>query len=198
MKLLHLSDTHGQHKKLTSLPNADIIVHSGDFTFGGSENEAIDFMTWFCDLPYRHKIFISGNHDMCMYRTSIEGLPDNVHYLCNTGVEIEGIKFYGVPLFMEDVNEGNIDRMIDDIPVDVNVLVTHQPPFGYCDEWNKRHCGNKHLRNKVQEMPSLKSVLFGHQHGASKVVIAGGVTFSNASVLDCQYNMVAKPRLLKL
>ena len=31
------------------------------------EQEAIDFMNWFCDLDYPHKIFICGNHDDCLY-----------------------------------------------------------------------------------------------------------------------------------
>lgn len=56
MTILHLSDTHSQHRWLTQLPEADILVHSGDFTMNGSEQEAIDFMNWFCDLPYPHKI----------------------------------------------------------------------------------------------------------------------------------------------
>ena len=67
MRILHISDTHGKHHELPLLPDADIIVHSGDFTFAGSEAEAYDFINWFCDLPYQHKIFIAGNHDMCMY-----------------------------------------------------------------------------------------------------------------------------------
>ena len=33
MKILHISDTHGRHEELTNLPNADIVVHSGDFCF---------------------------------------------------------------------------------------------------------------------------------------------------------------------
>ena len=37
----------------------------------GSEQEAIDFMNWFCDLPYPHKIFICGNHDACLYGSKI-------------------------------------------------------------------------------------------------------------------------------
>ena len=52
MKILHLSDTHGYHRKLADLPPADVIVHSGDFTMTGSQEEAIDFLNWFCDLPY--------------------------------------------------------------------------------------------------------------------------------------------------
>ena len=55
MTILHISDTHSQHRRLTQLPDADILVHSGDFTMNGSEQEAIDFMNWFCDLPYPTK-----------------------------------------------------------------------------------------------------------------------------------------------
>ena len=83
MKLLHISDTHGLHNELKHLPDADILVHSGDFTLDGKEQEALDFINWLCDLPHRHKIFIAGNHDLCMYDAGINGLPDNVHYLKN-------------------------------------------------------------------------------------------------------------------
>lgn len=102
MTILHISDTHGLHNQLTNLTAADVIVHSGDFTLGGSEKEAIEFMQWFCDLPYKHKVFVAGNHDMCMYGADkVEGLPENVHYLCNSSVIIDGIKFYGMLMFME-------------------------------------------------------------------------------------------------
>lgn len=95
MKILHISDTHGCHRRLHDLPQADIVVHSGDFTMNGSEQEALDFMNWFCDLPYPQKIFICGNHDECLYGATIDRLDGNVHYLCNSGIEIEGLKFYG-------------------------------------------------------------------------------------------------------
>lgn len=67
MKILHLSDTHNCHHRLRDLPEADVVVHSGDFCMAGSEQEALDFLNWFCDLPYKHKIFICGNHDDCLY-----------------------------------------------------------------------------------------------------------------------------------
>ena len=92
MRILHISDTHSKHRELPPLPNADNIIHSGDFTFAGSENEAYDFINWFCDLPFQHKIFIAGNHDLCMYGAdSIDGLPNNVHYLCNNSIEISNV-----------------------------------------------------------------------------------------------------------
>ena len=131
MKILHLSDTHGQHKNLRSLPEADVIVHSGDFTFAGSEEEAYDFMDWFCNLPYEHKVFIAGNHDMCMYGADhIGGLSKNVHYLNSNSVVIDGMKFYGIPMFMEDCMDGKLDMLIQNIPDDIDVLVTHMPPKG--------------------------------------------------------------------
>ena len=58
MRILHLSDTHGCHRRLRELPEADVVVHSGDFCMVGTEEEAIDFMNWFCDLPYKHKILL--------------------------------------------------------------------------------------------------------------------------------------------
>ena len=61
MRIVHISDTHNRHRQLTKLPEGDVIVHSGDFTMAGTEAEALDFMEWFCDLPYRHKVFIAGN-----------------------------------------------------------------------------------------------------------------------------------------
>ena len=199
MRILHISDTHSKHRELLPLPDANIIVHSGDFTFAGSEDEAKDFINWFCDLPYGHKIFIAGNHDMCMYgAVSIEGLPNNVYYLCNNRIEIGDVIFYGIPLFMEDLIDGSFDRVIGDIPECTNVLITHQTPYGICDEFNCRHCGDKVLREKIDKLPLLKCHLFGHQHDANSMIIHDGITFSNAAVLDCQYNLIAKPRVIEL
>lgn len=76
----------------------------------GTEDEAIDFINWFCDLPYAHKIFIAGNHDDCLYGAKIEGLENNTHYLCKSGIVIDGIKFFGVPMFMEDRINGIEDQ----------------------------------------------------------------------------------------
>ena len=56
MRILHLSDTHSQHRQLKNLPKADLIIHSGDASENGTESEILDFLDWFCDLDYRHKI----------------------------------------------------------------------------------------------------------------------------------------------
>lgn len=192
MTILHISDTHGQHTKLANLPAADVIVHSGDFTFGGSEQEAIDFMQWFCDLPYKHKVFIAGNHDMCMYGADkIECLSENVYYLCNSSVDIDGVKFYGMPMFMVDVMDGTYDKLISAIPDGTDVLVTHQPPYGILDggEYHGKqdfHYGDYKLYAKVLDVkPKLH--LFGHDHNVYGFEEHFGTVFSNAAVVDSHY-----------
>lgn len=42
MELLQISDTHNRHQCLTNLPEADVIVHCGDFTDFGTEQEVLD------------------------------------------------------------------------------------------------------------------------------------------------------------
>ena len=51
MRIIHLFDTHGQHELIKYLPEADVIIHSGDITFTGSKNEVVDFLEWFIELP---------------------------------------------------------------------------------------------------------------------------------------------------
>lgn len=200
--ILHLSDTHGQHKNLKSLPEADVIVHSGDFTFAGSEEEAYDFMNWFCNLPYKHKIFIAGNHDMCMYGADhIDGLSRNVHYLYNNSVVIDGIKFYGIPMFMEDCMDGKLDVFINNIPDDTDVLITHMPPKGICDlaDYGKgpEHRGNATLAELLKKLHPVCH-LFGHEHDAYGKTIKENVIYSNACVVDSRYNLINKPTIINI
>ena len=181
MKIIHLSDTHGKHHQLMDLPEADVIVHTGDFCDEGTLEEAEDFIHWFCDLPYQHKIFIAGNHDNCLYGTKIEGLPDNVHYLCNESVTINGIKFYGVPMFLQDDLDGKFSELYNQIPYDTDVLLTHQPPFSILDESDGVHLGDHDLYKRVIEIMPIFH-LFGHIHYEKETnYIFHRIRFSNAA-----------------
>ncbi len=186
MKILHLSDTHGCHRRLKDLPEADVVVHSGDFCMVGSEQEAIDFLNWFCDLPYAHKIFICGNHDDCLYGANIDGLDENVHYLCNSGVTIDGMKFYGVPMFMGDCITDRQNRNYANIPDDVDVLITHTPPYGVLDFDDEINYGSEELLQRVSEInPRLH--LFGHIHRQHGLTDNGITRFSNGAIMNEDY-----------
>ena len=197
MKILHISDTHGCHHRLRDLPEADVVVHSGDFTMGGSQEETLDFLNWFCDLPHRHKIFICGNHDDCLYGANIEGLDDNVHYLCNSGVEIDGVQFYGVPMFMGDCITDRQSRNYARIPADTDVLITHCPPYDILDFDDNINYGDKELLERVSAV-APRFHLFGHihaQHGRSEI---GPTTFSNAAIMSDRYDFLQTPEIILL
>ena len=134
MRILHISDTHGEHNNITHLPPADIIIHSGDISMNGSCDEIDDFIEWFSSLDYKHKLFIGGNHDEALSERDAKDiqqcLPDNCHYLYNSGIVIEGIKFWGVPYFVIDNIDGTYQQAIEEIPRDIDVLITHCPPLG--------------------------------------------------------------------
>lgn len=185
MKILQISDTHNKHQQLTNLPAADVIVHCGDFTEQGTEEETLDFLNWLIELPYKHKIFITGNHDLCLWDAeNIEELPDNVHFLQDRGCEIEGIKFFGLAY--------NHPETL--IPNDLDVLVTHEPPVMILDESSGVHWGNAPLRKRVLEIKP-KFHLFGHAHNAFGTEKHNDIVFSNGALLDDNYNIRNKPKV---
>lgn len=194
MKILHLSDTHNCHHRLRDLPEADVVVHSGDFCMVGTEQEALDFFNWFCDLPYKHKIFTCGNHDDCLYGANIDGLPDNVHQLSNSGIEIDGVKFYGVPMFMEDCITKRQSRNYEKIPGDTDILITHSPAYGILDYDDGINYGSEELLDKISTL-SLKAHLFGHIHAQHGIKEQNGVIFSNGAIMNADYTILSTPNI---
>ena len=185
LKILQISDTHNRHQQLTNLPAADVIVHCGDFTDNGTEKEVIEFLNWFIELSYAHKIFVIGNHDLCLWDAErIEELPDNIHFLQDRSCEIEGVKFFGLAY--------NHPEAL--IPDDVDVLVTHEPPAMILDESNNTHWGNISLRNRVFQVKP-KYHLFGHAHESYGTKKLDGIIFSNGACLDDFYHLHKSPKL---
>lgn len=193
MKICCISDTHNLHKQLGELPDADILVHCGDITMAGSEGEAMNFMNWFFDLPHKYKIFVGGNHDFCLYGAKINGLPDNCYYLDGESIEIEGLKFHGIPLFMEEIMDGTYDKLIDNIPTDTDVLITHQPPTDIFSG----DFGDYFLTKKVNQIKPQYH-LFGHAHEQYGKIKMGKTTYVNAALVSNHYEMLFKPILIEL
>ena len=188
MTILHISDTHGLHNRLGELPSADVLVHSGDFTNSGTEQETLDFINWLILRPYQHKIFVVGNHDLCLWDAeAIEDLPENLHFLQDRSVEIEGVKFFGL-------GYNHPERLI---PEGVDVVVTHEPPVMILDESSGRHWGNAMLRNRIAEV-GPRYHLFGHAHEGHGKLVAGGTHYFNSSLLDDRGRMVYKPQMISV
>lgn len=198
--LLHLSDTHGKHRELGTLPPADILVHSGDCSDDGAD--CGDFLKWIQDLPYAHKIIVPGNHDLYWYgKTAADMRTDQadrtVHILSYDSVCLMGLKFYGLPMFIPDILSGAYFRFIENIPQDTDILISHEPPLGILDrpkgQFLKPYPSHMELTKRVQEIRP-RYHLFGHEHDAYGILKQDGTVFSNAALLDRHYVLQRAPR----
>jgi predicted phosphodiesterase len=55
VRIVCISDTHGQHAKL-SVPAGDVLIHAGDFmAFGDTPKEIVDFNHWLALKQNSHK-----------------------------------------------------------------------------------------------------------------------------------------------
>ena len=200
MKLVFLSDTHNQHQKLTrQIPLGDVLVHCGDFTNRGTAIEVLSFLEWYGNLPHKHKIFIAGNHDFFfedITKDTIESvLPNNVIYLENSGIEINGINFWGSPsqpIFFDwafNKTHEELKKTWSKIPVDTDVLITHCPPHQILDKTNNGlNVGCKALKERL-EIINPKINVFGHIHEAYGIEKQNETTFINASIVDENYKL---------
>ena len=181
-----------------------MIIHGGDVSRMGKVHEVEDFIHWFTSLDYKHKVFIAGNHDFYFEDYSMnfiqKKLPSDCHYLCNTGVELEGINIWGSPItprffdwaFNEDRGKP-IQKYWNKIPNNTDILITHGPPNGILDKTTSNiNAGCEDLLKTVNKLKP-KFHLFGHIHEAYGKETLTETTFINGSLLDINYNMVNLP-----
>lgn len=208
MNIITFADTHLCHKEVIGFKekelytsNADMIICAGDFCNTGEIGDVIRFNNWFFQLPHKYKILIAGNHDRIF-----ELQPDvaqvflnkNIIYLQDEEVIIEGIKFYGTPWQLPFNNwafnlpEEELDKKFSKIPNDVDVLITHSPPYGILDSIPSRsNLGSKSLLKHVLRI-TPKVHIFGHIHGGYGMWRdeENNIVFINASVLDEDYRLI--------
>jgi Icc-related predicted phosphoesterase len=203
MKFVAISDTHGKHQKLI-LPKGDVIIHAGDVSSKGQENEIVDFLKWFSALDFEYKIFIAGNHDFYFERqknTIIQQLiPSNIIYLNDSSTKIQGISIWGSPIspwfynwaFNRHRGEA-IKKHWDKIPPNTDILITHGPAFGILDKTTRQDSvGCQDLLNKIKEIQP-KFHICGHIHEAYGHEKQNNTEYFNASILDENYNLKNKP-----
>ncbi|MFK7978501.1 MAG: metallophosphatase domain-containing protein [Saprospiraceae bacterium] len=203
MKIVAISDTHGLHNQL-QLPKGDMLLHSGDVAKRGSEQEIVAFLNWFSQQDFQYKIFIAGNHDFYFEETSAAAIadliPENVIYLNDSGVTIEGIHIWGSPVqprffdwaFNRD-RGADIDRHWQLIPENTDILLTHGPPQGILDKTSQGlEVGCEMLLTRIEQIQP-KYNIFGHIHEAYGQVTKNNIHFINASVVNLRYMVVNPP-----
>ncbi len=207
MRLVLISDTHRRHKDLV-LPEGDVLVHAGDLTERGTLHEVADALAWFSQQPHPHKVCIAGNHDFYFEeqpRLARRLVPRGVTYLQDSGVTIEGVRFWGSPVtpwFMDwafNRHPAGIGAYWSRIPGGTDVLITHGPPRGVLDKLDHAdgHVGCPQLLERVQKIQP-KVHVFGHIHEGYGQVEVGGTRFVNASTCDVRYQPKNAPVVVDL
>ena len=222
VRIVCVSDTHAMHDQVR-LPSGDILVHTGDFSMLGRENEVISFNNWLGKIPFRHKIIVAGNHEVTFdaeHRESLKnrfGFADNptsqemkalltnCTYLEDSGCEAEGLKFYGTPhqpVFYDwGFNRKSEERKIlfGKIPTGTDVVLCHGPPYKILDKCvDGCLAGCKILREELLTRVKPQLMAFGHIHEDHGTIKIDGTIFANSANCNYQYKCVQRPIVIDI
>ena len=206
VRVVHMSNSFAFLTKKSShafLPRGDILVHSGDFSLGGSDEEFARFDEWLRAVKhmYHYRLVVLGLRDVRRYGGDWEVmkalLPNATHVLCHEEVTVMGLRFYGCPWHwghdadysLRSCAPANTSGGFDDIPAGVHVLVTHGAAYGALDatgfDKDAAHLGSRELAAAVlRARPGLH--LHGHVCAGRGVSLPAGshpLTL-NSSVCD--------------
>jgi Icc-related predicted phosphoesterase len=199
MRIVAVADTHTFHDELV-VPDGDVFVHAGDMCRGGDLDELAEVARWINDLPHRTKIVVAGNHDRAFEDHHAEAralFGADVVYLQDAGVVVDGVRFWGSP-WQPAYNDWAFNLKTGEalaakwalFPDDIDVLITHGPPAGHGDGFNKhgpwpRPLGCADLLEAVRRRrPRLH--LFGHIHQDGGLTSDDGVVFVNCTTWECE------------
>lgn len=154
------SDTHGNHRQQQVPEDVDIVICAGDAVEDDLKGEEYDdFIEWFASLPARWKIFVPGNHELSfeLGQTDeiIKRMDEKGIIVLEDAVEdCDGVVIASI--------SGNAVIADKDIPDDIDIVVTHYPPYGILDE----EMGSVNILNFIMKAKP-KYHLFGHIHSTA-------------------------------
>jgi len=212
LNIWHISDTHTFHEMLTVPENIDIAIFSGDCS--NPQNtlqnsfEVLAFLKWFGQLPIKYKVFVAGNHDVSIERKVIfenDFIDNGIIHLWDKEVIIEGVKVYGSPYtpsfgfgWAFNKDRSKIHKVWEQIPEDVDIIVTHGPPKGILDLSYDRDnklemCGDLALKKRIKQL-NPKLVCFGHIHNCDNISNQGYVKLADHDTIYSNGSIVTDGR----
>lgn len=193
-----------------TIPDCDLLLFAGDL--GARERfytDAPDYRAWLYGLHERGilSIGVAGNHD---FDSEKWNLPWT--YLHNDHVTVQQptrLKVWGSPLsptfgqWAHMRPDADLAKVYAEIPEDVDVIVSHGPPFGFGDlAQGKVHAGSQSLTARLRrltidrEKPLL--VACGHIHEGYGICELGPLKIINGSYVDDRYQPGNPPIVIDL
>ncbi|KAI0150249.1 Metallo-dependent phosphatase-like protein [Xylariaceae sp. FL1272] len=191
-----ISDTHNATVKL---PKGDVLVHCGDLTNQGSFNELSKQLQWLEKVDFECKIVVAGNHDLTLdseffsqygdrFHNQIQQDPEKCQALIKeskalTYLEHESRTFklrspsgprtsfsvFGSPFNPRDDGGVQARALWDQIPLDIDVLITHGPALTHCDKARTNDLAGCELLQQAYWRVRPRIALCGHIHEARGV-----------------------------
>jgi Icc-related predicted phosphoesterase len=217
MRLVITSDCHGRLQE-AELPEGDILILAGDVLpnrFSKPEHDAyfqlneLQSLDSYCgSLKFSRVLMIAGNHDWVFEVDKLAHRKlQHITYLEDSGIEINGVRFYGSPhqpwfynwAFNLPRGGKELAHCWSLIPDHTDVLITHGPPMGILDQpfGTREHVGCELLLQRVQELKP-KVHAFGHIHGSYGRKRIGDTLFVNASLCSETYRPTNSPHIVDL
>ena len=216
MKVVVISDTHSKENKIEWFKNipddVNTVIHCGDFSH--SEQTFWSFLRWYGTLEIDNKILIAGNHDEIAYSWGYEKMKEvcnayHIDYLQDSGIEIEGIKFWGSPMSAEYgswsfmANDFELDQYWQKIPDDTNVLITHGPAYGVGDyvfqDITEPNVGSRTLEMRIRDLKKLSHHFFGHIHDSkNEIHQQDNYIAYNACIMDFFFKPTGQPHIFEI
>jgi Icc-related predicted phosphoesterase len=212
-----IADLHGHYPKLEG---GDLLIVAGDLTARDVPYQYMEFALWLDKQKYKRKILIAGNHDNNLHRmNNLFEAVTNLTYLCDSSTEAQGLKIWGSPwtktflgmnphckAFTVETEEELAEKWAL-IPNDIDILVTHSPPFTIKDGKNPdQNLGSTSLMKRISNV-NLKLHVFGHIHEGYGLQDMrwlklkngfNGAVYINCSHVNERYQPVNKPVRIEL
>lgn len=210
MKFCCIADTHAQHNGVEIHP-CDVLIHAGDFLRTSKIDELNSFIEWFSNQPAKYKLFILGNHDRSFIKNRKKFniiLPDNLIYLENSAVTLDGFKIWGVPyntpayMLYSHINGQESIKNTSNyslIPNNADIIITHNPPYGIRDKvlYGGYNIGSKDLLQRIKEIkPKLH--VFGHVHYERGYFKTTDTIFINAALVNDAEELIYQPLYMEI
>jgi hypothetical protein len=138
----------------------------------------------------------------------LANLPDNVYYLENNSIKLEGINIWGSPIspsfgygwgFNKDRGH-DINEVWGTIPMDTDIVITHSPIYGYNDraQNTNQNVGCSDLYHRLHEVkPHLHFAGHIHEgHGWGTIPYKdewGDIYTFNGSTCNLRYEAINNP-----
>jgi Icc-related predicted phosphoesterase len=182
------------------MPECDMIIHAGDFTYHGELDEVVQFLKWYGQQEAKYKILVCGNHEEWISQQGnlLNELckDEGIQLLNNTHTVIEGHTIFGSPFskkfgnwaYMAD--EADLGSIYDTILPDTSILITHGPAYKQLDFCRNGHVGSTALEHALSQLPELKLHVTGHIHEGRGTLFQNGLLTVNAAICGIPYSDV--------